>query len=68
MIREQYNYAIKVVQANEVEILIDVIYESAHDVPSGLKGFNTLTALKSYMTKNGLIEYVYEEANNRNEI
>lgn len=58
MIRDQYNFAIKVVQGNEVEILKSVIYESITDTPSGLIGFNTLTALKSYMTKNGLIEYV----------
>jgi hypothetical protein len=64
MIREQYNYAIKVVQGNEVEILIDVIYESVTDTPSELKGFKTLTALKSYMTKNGLIEYVAQTDSN----
>lgn len=61
MIRETYNYAIKLVQGNEVEILQDVIYESVHDVPSQLTGFETYDDLMAYMIANDLVEYVSKE-------
>lgn len=57
MIREQYNFAIKVVKDNEVEILADVVYESLTDVPSQLIGFNTEDELRMYMIQHDLIEY-----------
>ena len=60
MIREQHNFAIKVVKDNEVEILADVVYESPMDVPSQLIGFDTEDELRLYMIENDLIEYVAE--------
>ena len=60
MIREQHNFAIKVVKDNEVEILADVVYESLTDVPSQLIGFNTEEELRLYMIENNIIEHVVE--------
>lgn len=57
MIREHYNFAIKVVKDNEVEILADVVYESLTDVPSQFIGFNTEDELRLYMIQHDLIEY-----------
>lgn len=60
MIREQHNFAIKVVKDNKVEILADVLYESLTDVPSQLIGFNTEDELRLYMIENNIIEHVVE--------
>ena len=61
MIQLTYNYAIRYVSKTEVELLENVVYESATDTPFNGVGFTTKTARTKFINANGL--KIYEPVN-----
>ena len=54
MITETHNYALRYVTDTEVELLENVVYESATDTPFNGVGFNTEAQRTQFMKGNNL--------------
>jgi len=57
MITERHKFALIYHTPTEVELLTDVVYESAVNVPFQGVGFATLEAVEEYINDNGLTFY-----------
>jgi hypothetical protein len=61
MITEKHNFALMHHTPTEVELLTDVVYESASNVPFQGVGFDTMEELEDYMALNNLNFYEPQE-------
>jgi len=61
MIREQHPFALQYVAPDTVKLLIDVVYESATDIPFDGIGFKTMQEVEEFMKQNKLNYYEDKE-------